>query len=147
MWRCRCHGMAVPMVEDLAGGGVFFFFSSRRRHTRCSRDWSSDVCSSDLVVITVAFIGYLVAGPLGATVAAIGVFAPVYFVTVLAAPHFRRFAESPRIKAFVDGVTAAATGAIAGAVLVLAPRAPLDVPTVLICPGTLPVLLTLQRVS
>src|SRR2546429_3138163 len=26
-----------------------FFFSSRRRHTRCSRDWSSDVCSSDLV--------------------------------------------------------------------------------------------------
>src|SRR6266436_9840351 len=28
--------------------GFFFFFSSRRRHTRCSRDWSSDVCSSDL---------------------------------------------------------------------------------------------------
>src|SRR3989442_4837880 len=27
---------------------VFFFFSSRRRHTRCGRDWSSDVCSSDL---------------------------------------------------------------------------------------------------
>src|SRR2546422_6901395 len=29
----------------------FFFFSSRRRHTRCSRDWSSDVCSSDLGLI------------------------------------------------------------------------------------------------
>src|SRR5574337_1937381 len=29
--------------------GVFFFFSSRRRHTRLSGDWSSDVCSSDLV--------------------------------------------------------------------------------------------------
>src|SRR2546422_4425495 len=29
----------------------FFFFSSRRRHTRCSRDWSSDVCSSDLRVV------------------------------------------------------------------------------------------------
>src|SRR2546429_5139877 len=29
-------------------GTGFFFFSSRRRHTRCSRDWSSDVCSSDL---------------------------------------------------------------------------------------------------
>src|SRR6266550_6695235 len=28
---------------------MWFFFSSRRRHTRCSRDWSSDVCSSDLV--------------------------------------------------------------------------------------------------
>src|SRR2546429_6976097 len=31
----------------------FFFFSSRRRHTRCSRDWSSDVCSSDLFVLNV----------------------------------------------------------------------------------------------
>src|SRR2546429_6946513 len=30
------------------GSVFFFFFSSRRRHTRCSRDWSSDVCSSDL---------------------------------------------------------------------------------------------------
>src|SRR3989449_6377306 len=34
----------------LARGG-FFFFSSRRRHTRCSRDWSSDVCSSDLLIV------------------------------------------------------------------------------------------------
>src|SRR2546422_9839 len=30
---------------------MFFFFSSRRRHTRCSRDWSSDVCSSDLEAV------------------------------------------------------------------------------------------------
>src|SRR5690606_40091198 len=38
---------------------IFFFFSSRRRHTRFSRDWSSDVCSSDLVSIvgTIGFIG------------------------------------------------------------------------------------------
>src|SRR2546422_7300449 len=43
---------------------VFFFFSSRRRHTRCSRDWSSDVCSSDLAVpltryrtVSSAFVG------------------------------------------------------------------------------------------
>src|SRR2546422_8159364 len=34
----------------LSGDLFFFFFSSRRRHTRCSRDWSSDVCSSDLDV-------------------------------------------------------------------------------------------------
>src|SRR5256884_7817636 len=36
----------------------FFFFSSRRRHTRCSRDWSSDVCSSDLLesVVLHAFV-------------------------------------------------------------------------------------------
>src|SRR3989449_4915486 len=43
----------------------FFFFSSRRRHTRCSRDWSSDVCSSDLLgnvlmgVVAVPFWGRL----------------------------------------------------------------------------------------
>src|SRR5205809_1555495 len=35
-------------VEKFVFFIVFFFFSSRRRHTRCSRDWSSDVCSSDL---------------------------------------------------------------------------------------------------
>src|SRR2546422_1312060 len=34
----------------------FFFFSSRRRHTRCSRDWSSDVCSSDLFCARVAAV-------------------------------------------------------------------------------------------
>src|SRR2546422_1148039 len=35
---------------------VFFFFSSRRRHTRCSRDWSSDVCSSDLAKLPVLIV-------------------------------------------------------------------------------------------
>src|SRR3989449_6323422 len=38
----------------------FFFFSSRRRHTRCSRDWSSDVCSSDLAVNCSAFPEHLI---------------------------------------------------------------------------------------
>src|SRR5690554_7630649 len=33
----------------------FFFFSSRRRHTRCGRDWSSDVCSSDLNLVSMLF--------------------------------------------------------------------------------------------
>src|SRR5205809_1406865 len=35
---------------------IFFFFSSRRRHTRCSRDWSSDVCSSDLPFLTLVTV-------------------------------------------------------------------------------------------
>src|SRR5712675_3512022 len=38
-------------------GALFFFFSSRRRHTRCSRDWSSDVCSSDLVSVGANYTG------------------------------------------------------------------------------------------
>src|SRR5438067_11151720 len=40
---------AKAQVEDLFVCLFFFFFSSRRRHTRSKRDWSSDVCSSDLV--------------------------------------------------------------------------------------------------
>ena len=84
------------------------------------------------VVITVAFIGYLVAGLAGATMAAIGIFVPVYVFTVIPAPWFQRHRENPQLKAFVSGATAAATGAIAGAVVVLGQRALFDVPTVLI---------------
>src|SRR2546429_7595989 len=40
----------------------FFFFSSRRRHTRCSRDWSSDVCSSDLLMMAWKIAPALAAG-------------------------------------------------------------------------------------
>jgi len=87
-----------------------------------------------------------VAGPVGAAVAALGVFAPVYLVVVLAAPHYRRVAENPAIKAFVNGVTAAATGAIAGAVLVLGRRALIDLPTVLVCAVTLVLLLRFKRI-
>ena len=44
------------------------------------------------VIITAGFIGYLVAGPLGATLAAIGVFAPCFLMVIIAAPYFRRLA-------------------------------------------------------
>jgi chromate transporter len=89
------------------------------------------------VVITVAFIGYLVAGLSGATVAAVGVFLPVYLVVVIAAPVFSRYAKNPRVVGFVEGVTAAATGAIAGAVIILAQRAITDLTTGLIAIATL----------
>jgi chromate transporter len=84
------------------------------------------------VVITVAFIGYLVAGVTGATAAALGVFLPVYLVVIVLAPSYKRWAKNPQLNAFVRGVTAAATGAIAGAVVVLARRSIYDLPTVLI---------------
>jgi chromate transporter len=92
------------------------------------------------VVITVAFIGYLAAGPLGAALAAVCTFVPCYVFTVLPAPYFRKYAENKQVKAFVTGVTAAATGAIAGAAFVLGRRALIDIPTVLICLTTLLVL-------
>jgi chromate transporter len=92
------------------------------------------------VVITVAFIGYLVAGAPGATAAALGIFAPVYLVVVLLAPSYKKWAKNSQLNAFVRGVTAAATGAIAGAVIVLARRSIYDLPTILICVVSLAVL-------
>jgi chromate transporter len=78
------------------------------------------------VVITVAFIGFLIRGVSGMTVAALAVFLPVYLIVVVAAPSFRRHHDRPAIKLFVGGVTAAATGAIAGAAVLLARRALVD---------------------
>jgi chromate transporter len=84
------------------------------------------------VVITVAFIGYLAAGPVGACVAALATFLPCYLLVVGPAPYFRKYAKNVVIKGFVDGVTAAASGAIAGAAFVLGRRAIIDVPTAII---------------
>ena len=79
------------------------------------------------VVITVAFIGYLISGTSGMTVAAIGVFLPVYLFVIIPAPYFRKYRSQPQVTSFIAGVTAAATGAIAGAVWVLGSRAIVDV--------------------
>jgi chromate transporter len=93
------------------------------------------------VVITVAFIGYLVAGVAGATAAALGVFLPVYLVVVALAPSYKKWAKNAQLNAFVRGVTAAATGAIAGAVFVLGRRSIYDWPTAVIAAVTLAILL------
>ncbi|MGE5194882.1 MAG: chromate transporter [Deltaproteobacteria bacterium] len=78
------------------------------------------------VVITVGFIGYLVQGFAGATVAAVATFLPCYLFTIIPAPYFKKHGKRPGIVAFVDGVTAAAIGAIAGSVIVLGRRTLLD---------------------
>jgi chromate transporter len=92
------------------------------------------------VVITVAFIGYLMAGFWGMTTAALGVFLPVYLLVVIPAPYFRRHRSQPTVKAFVNGVSAAATGAIAGAAYVLGSRAVTDVVTAAVAVTTFVVL-------
>lgn len=97
------------------------------------------------VVITVAFIGYLVAGPAGAALAAIGVFIPCFAIVVVAAPYYRRFAGKGRIKSFVEGVTAGAVGAIAGAVVVLGRKSLVDVPTVLIALVSIALLVRVKK--
>ncbi len=89
------------------------------------------------VVITSGFIGYLVAGFPGAAVAALGTFLPCYAFVVVAAPAFRKYGKRPAIGAFVKGVTAAAIGAITGAVIVLGRRTITDVPTIALALVTL----------
>lgn len=84
------------------------------------------------VVITMGFIGYLVAGLKGACVAALATFLPCYLLTILPAPYFKKYGKNPAIKAFVDGVTASAIGAIVGAVIILGQKSIIDIYTAII---------------
>jgi chromate transporter len=79
-------------------------------------------------------------------VAALGIFLPTYLVVVLAAPRFRRVRENRSLRTAVDGVTAAAAGAIAGAVVVLGRRALIDGPTWGIALLTLLLLWRIRRI-
>jgi chromate transporter len=72
------------------------------------------------LVITTAFIGYLISRLSGAFAAAIGVFLPVYLFVIFLTPLYERLAKSAAVQAFIKGVTAAATGAIAAAIINLA---------------------------
>jgi len=99
------------------------------------------------VVITVGFIGYLVAGLPGAIVAALGTFLPCYLFTIIPAPYFKKYGKVPAVIAFVDGVTAAAIGAITGAVIVLAKRTIVDVPTAALAVLTLVLLWKVKKLQ
>ena len=99
------------------------------------------------VVITVGFIGYLIAGIPGACIAALATFLPCYLFTVIPAPYFKKYGKHPGIKAFVDGVTAAAVGAIAGAVCVLAKRQLTDMIAVAMAIITMLLLLRYKKIQ
>ena len=89
------------------------------------------------VVITAVFIGYLVAGVPGAIVSALGIFTPIYLGVVIPGRWFIRHRDDPRVRAFVKGATAGAAGAIAGATVVLARGAIVDLPTAAIAIASL----------
>jgi len=137
-------GSGLAIVPFLHGGVVLHY------HWLTERQFLDAVAVSMItpgpVVITVAFIGYLVAGPLGAIAAAAGVFLPTYLVVVAVAPSFRRVTGNALVRSFVTGVTAAATGAIAGAVIVLGRRAFVDLQTILIGLATLGLLLIPRKI-
>ena len=123
-------GSGLAIVPFLYGGVVGQF------HWLTERQFLDAVAVAMItpgpVVITAGFIGYLVAGAVGATLAALAVFAPPYVIVIFGAPYYRRFAQNRQVKAFVQGVTAGAVGAIAGAAYILGRRALMDLPTVLI---------------
>jgi chromate transporter len=127
-------GSGLAIVPFLYGGVVGQF------HWLTERQFVDAVAVAMItpgpVVITAGFIGYLVAGVAGATVAAIAVFVPPYLIVIAGAPYYRRFAKNLQVKAFVQGVTAAAVGAIAGAAFILGKRSLIDVTTILIAAAT-----------
>src|SRR6266571_4158093 len=131
-------GSGLAIVPFLYGGVV------QGHHWLTDRQFVDAVAVAMItpgpVVITSGFIGYLVAGFAGACVAALGTFLPCYAFVVVAAPAFRKYGKRPAIAAFVKGVTAAAIGAITGAVVVLGRRTITDIPTLVLALATLVVL-------
>jgi chromate transporter len=128
-------GSGLAIVPFLYGGVV------TQNHWLTERQFVDAVAVAMItpgpVVITVGFIGYLIQGLPGACVAALGTFIPCYLFTVIPAPYFKRYGKLPSLIAFVDGVTAAAIGAITGAAIVLAKRSIVDVPSAILACVTL----------
>jgi chromate transporter len=137
-------GSGLAIVPFLYGGVVAKF------HWLTERQFVDAVAVAMItpgpVVITAAFIGYLVAGVFGAILAALAVFAPPYLIILFGAPCYRRFAQNQQVKAFVQGVTAAAVGAIAGAAYILARRSLIDIPTVAIAIVALTLLMLTKKI-
>jgi chromate transporter len=136
-------GSGLAIVPFLYGGVV------TQHHWLTERQFVDAVAVAMItpgpVVITVGFIGYLVAGLAGATVAALATFLPCYLFTIIPAPYFRKHGKRPGIVAFVDGCTAAAVGTIAGAVIVLGRRSIVDIPTMAIMAVALLLLLKVKK--
>ena len=137
-------GSGLAIVPFLYGGVV------QEHHWLNDRQFLDAVAVAMItpgpVVITVGFIGYLIAGFPGACVAALATFLPCYLFTVLPAPYFKKHGKRPGIIAFVDGVTAAAVGAITGAVIVLGRKSIVDLPTTILAASVAALLLWTKKV-
>lgn len=138
-------GSGLAIVPFLYGGVVHEF------HWLTEKQFVDAVAVAMItpgpVVITVGFIGYLVAGLPGACVAALATFLPCYLLTIGPAPYFKKHGKRPGLLAFIDGVTAAAVGAITGSVVVLAKRSLVDLPTILMALAVAAILWRFKKVQ
>lgn len=138
-------GSGLAIVPFLYGGLV------KEKHWLNDRQFLDAVAVAMItpgpVVITVGFIGYLIAGLPGACVAALATFLPCYLFTIIPAPYFKKYGKRPGLKNFIDGVTAAAVGAIVGAVFVLAKRQFNDVFSIVMACATIIVLLRFKKIQ
>ncbi len=137
-------GSGLAIVPFLYGGVV------QEYHWLTDRQFVDAVAVAMItpgpVVITTGFIGFLVAGFWGSVVAAAATFIPCYLFTILPAPYFKKHGKRPGIVAFVDGVTAAAIGAITGAVIVIGQRSITDLATAALALITVGVLWRFKKV-
>jgi chromate transporter len=99
------------------------------------------------VVITVAFIGYLVSGFAGACVAALATFLPCYLFTIVCAPYFKKYGNNVSIKSFVDGITASVIGSLVGAVIIIGTRSITDATTALIAVLSILALIYIKKIT
>lgn len=138
-------GSGLAIVPFLYGGVVHDF------HWLTEKQFVDAVAVAMItpgpVVITVGFIGYLVAGLPGACVAAVATFLPCYLLTIGPAPYFKKHGKRPGLLAFIDGVTAAAVGAIAGSVVVLARRSLIDLPTIFMAVAVTAILWRFKKIQ
>lgn len=99
------------------------------------------------VVITVAFIGYLVNGVMGASVAALATFLPCYLFTIVCAPYFKKYGNNKSIKSFVEGITASIIGSLVGAVVIIGTRTITDITTAIIFALSIVVLIYSNKIK
>jgi chromate transporter len=135
-------GSGLAIVPFLYGGVV------QQNHWLTDKQFVDAVAVAMItpgpVVITVAFIGYLISALPGAIAAALGVFLPVYLFVVILTPFYERIAKHPGVSAFIQGVTAATTGAILGSLFNLGLQTLTDIPSLTIAVATAIILFRLK---
>jgi chromate transporter len=98
------------------------------------------------MVVTVGFIGYLIADFPGALIAAAGTFVPCYFFTIIPAPYLKKITKNINIKNFVQGIIIAIIGALVGSIIMMAQKTIVDFYTLAIAVMTLAIVFKFKKI-